>query len=159
MPSAIIRLRRARSSVDRVLASEAKGRAFDSHRARIHNTDLIALRAPVGLVLGARPVTLGERGFDRREVRGVELAIAEKSSRGTLSIQCALRGHSASPAAAGVEVIGATRLDLDGAPGPVTARFEPPLIARGTFYQTAIEIDLVWRGDKPLYLSGPPAAF
>jgi predicted O-methyltransferase YrrM len=132
---------------------------FDPHRARIHNTDLIALRAPLGFVLGTRPVTLGERSFDRQEVRGVELTIAERSSRGTLSIQCALRGHSASDAASGVEVIGATRLDLDGAQERVAARFEPPLIAHGSFYQMAIEIALVWRGDEPLSLSGPPTAF
>jgi predicted O-methyltransferase YrrM len=132
---------------------------FDPHRARIHSTDLIALRAPSGFVLGARPVTFGERSFDRQDVRGVELAIAEKSSLGTLSIQCALRGHSASRATPGVEVIGATRLDLDGAPGRVTARFEPPLIARGSFYQIAIEIALVWRGDEPLRLSGLPTVF
>ena len=135
------------------------GLPFDKHRARIHNSDLIALRAPLGVVVGERPVTLGERGFDRREVHGVELTIAERSSRGTLSIQCALRGHSASPSNPGVEIIGATSLDLDGAHGPVTARFEPPLVARGEFYQMALETALVWRGEAPLYLSGPPAVF
>ena len=135
------------------------GLPFDKERARIHNSDLIALRAPSGLVVGARPVTLGERGFDRREVRGVKLTIAEKSSRGTLSIQCAVRGHSASPANPGVEIIGATSLDLDGAEGPVTAAFEPSLAARGEFYQMATEIALVWRGDEPLYLAGPPTVF
>ena len=135
------------------------GLPFDKERARIHNSDLIALRAPSGLVLGARPVTLGERPFGRQEVRGVELTIAEKSSRGTLSIQCALRGHSASPGKPGVEIIGATSLNLDGAEGPVTVAFEPPLIATGEFYQRAVETALVWRGDKPLHLSGPPNIF
>jgi predicted O-methyltransferase YrrM len=135
------------------------GLPFDKERARIHNSDLIALRAPSGLVVGARPVMLGERVFDRPEIHGVELTIAEKSSRGMLSIQCALRGHSASPATPGVEIIGATSLDLDGAEGRVTAAFEPPLIAAGAFYQIAVETALVWRGDKPLYLSGPPTIF
>lgn len=135
------------------------GLPFDKERARIHNSDLIALRAPSGLVVGARPVTLGERGFDRQEVRGVELTIAEKSSRGTLSVQCALRGHSASPATPGVEIIGATSLALDGAEGPVSAAFEPPLTARGEFYQTAVETALMWRGERPLYLAGPPTIF
>jgi predicted O-methyltransferase YrrM len=135
------------------------GLPFDQTRARIHNSDLIALRAPCGLVVGARPVTLGERSFDRQDVRGVELMIARRSSRGTLSVQCALRGHSASPANPGVEIIGALSVDLDGAEGPVTAAFEPALIARGEFYQTAVEIALVWRGDKPLYLAGPPTVF
>jgi predicted O-methyltransferase YrrM len=135
------------------------GLPFDKERARIHNSDLIALRAPSGLVVGARPVTLGERGFDRQEVRGVKLTIAERSSRGTLSIQCALRGHSASPANPGVEIIGATSLDLDGGEGPVTAAFEPPLIAAGEFYQMAAEIALVWRGESPLHLASPPAIF
>src|SRR5262249_61552805 len=102
---------------------------FDPQRARIHSTDLIALRAPSGFVLGARPVTLGERSFDRQEVRGLELAIAERASPGTLSIQCALRGHSASRAAPGVEIIGATRPDLDGPPGRCSARLEPPPVA------------------------------
>jgi hypothetical protein len=132
------------------------GLPFDNRRARIHNSDLIALRAPSGLVVGARPVTLGERSFDRREVRGIELRIAERSSRGTLTAQCALRGHSASPANPGVEIIGAASLDLDDAQGPVTARFEPPLVARGDFYQMALEIALVWRGGSPLHLAGPP---
>jgi predicted O-methyltransferase YrrM len=132
------------------------GLPFDNQRARIHNSDLIALRAPSGLAVGARPVMLGERGFDRREVRGIELTIAERSSRGTLTIQCALRGHSASPSNSGVEIIGATNLDLDGAQGPVTARFEPPLVARGEFYQMALETALVWRGEVPLTLAGPP---
>jgi predicted O-methyltransferase YrrM len=132
------------------------GLPFDQHRARIHNSDLIALRAPSGLVVGARPVTLGERGFDRHEVRGVALTIAERSSRGTLTVQCALRGHSASPSNPGVEIIGATSLDLDDAQGPVTARFEPPLVARGDFFQVVLETALVWRGDTPLYLSGWP---
>jgi predicted O-methyltransferase YrrM len=132
---------------------------FDKERARIHNSDLIALRAPSGLVVGTRPVMLGERAFDRQEIRGVKLTIAEKSSRGTLSIQCALRGHSASPASPGVEIIGVTKLDLDGAEGLVAAGFEPPLTARGEFYQTAFETALVWRGDKPLYLAGPPTIF
>jgi predicted O-methyltransferase YrrM len=136
-----------------------EGLPFDKHRARIHNSDLIALRAPSGVVVGPRPVTLGERGFDRQEVHGVELTIAERSSRGTLSIQCALRGHSASPSNPGVEIIGATSLDLDGAHGPVTARFAPPLVARGEFYQMALETALMWRGDGPLYLSGPPRFF
>jgi predicted O-methyltransferase YrrM len=132
---------------------------FDPQRARIHNTDLIALRAPSGFVIGARPVTLGERSFDRQEVRGVALTIAATAPRGTLSIQCALRGHSTSPATAGVEIIGATSLDLEDAHGPVSARFEPPLTAPGPFYQMAIEIALVWRGAKPLRLSGPPTVF
>jgi predicted amino acid dehydrogenase len=101
-------------------------------------------------------VTLGERGFDRREAREVELTIAERSSRGTLTVQCALRGHSASRANPGVEIIGATSLDLDGAQGSVTAQFAPPLIARGEFYQMALEVALVWRGESPLYLAGPP---
>jgi predicted O-methyltransferase YrrM len=135
------------------------GLPFDKERARIHNSDLIALRAPSGLVVGARPVTSGERAFGRQEVRGVELTIAERSSRGTLSIQCALRGHSASPADPGVEIIGATTLDLDAAEGPVTAAFEPPLIAIGAFYQMAVETALVWRGDKPLHLAEPPTVF
>jgi predicted O-methyltransferase YrrM len=135
------------------------GLPFDPRRARIHNTDLIALRAPSGLVVGTRPVMSGERAFDRQEVRGVELRIAEKSSRGTLSIQCALRGHSASPGKPGVEIIGATTLELEGAEGPVTAAFEPPLIAAGEFYQRAVETALVWRGERPLYLAAPPTIF
>jgi predicted O-methyltransferase YrrM len=138
---------------------ERDGLPFDQARARIHNSDLIALRAPSGLVVGARPVMLGERGFDRPEVRGVELTIAERSSRGTLTVQCALRGHSTSPSNPGVEIIGATSLDLDGALGAVTARFEPPLVARGDFYQMALETALVWRGKAPLYLPGPPSVF
>jgi predicted O-methyltransferase YrrM len=132
---------------------------FDPRRARIHNTDLIALRAPTGFVIGARPVTLGERSFERQEVRGVALTIAEQAPRGTLSIQCALRGHSASPGSPGVEIIGAASLDLDGALGPVAVRFEPSLIASGTFYQMAIEVALVWRGERPLHLSRPPTVF
>ena len=135
------------------------GLPFDQQRARIHNSDLIALRAPVGLVVGARPVTLGERSFDRQEVCGVELTIVERSARGTLSIQCALRGHSASRTNPGVEIIGATSLELDGAQGPVAARFVPPLIATGAFYQMALDTALMWRGDKPLYLAGPPTVF
>jgi predicted O-methyltransferase YrrM len=135
------------------------GPPFDKERARIHNSDLIALRAPSGLVVGARPVTLGERVFDRQEVRGIELTIAQPSARGTLTIQCALRGHSASSANLGVEIIGATSLDLDAAQGPVKARFEPPLVARGAFYQMALETVLVWNGEAPLYLSGPPRVF
>ena len=133
------------------------GLPFDQERARIHNSDLIALRAPTGLVVGVRPLTLGERVFDRKEVHGIELTITERCSRGTLSIQCALRGHSASPSSPGVEIIGATSIDLDGEQGPVTARFEPPLIARGEFYQMALETALVWHGEAPLYLSGPPS--
>jgi len=128
-------------------------------RARIHNSDLIALRAPTGFVIGARPVTLGERSFERQEVRGVALTIDEQAPHGTLSIQCALRGHSASPGSPGVEIIGAASLDLDGALGPVAIRFEPSLIASGTFYQMAIEVALVWRGERPLHLSRPPTVF
>ena len=135
------------------------GLPFDKERARIHNSDLIALRAPSGLVVGARPLTLGERVFDRREVRGIELTMAQPSARGTLSVQCALRGHSASPANPSVEIIGATSVELVGAQGPVTARFEPPLLARGEFYQMALETALVWRGERPLYLAGPPTIF
>jgi predicted O-methyltransferase YrrM len=132
---------------------------FDKQRARIHNSDLIALRAPSDLVVGARPVLLGERGFDRQEIRGVKLTIVEKSARGTLSIQCALRGHSASAASSGVEIIGAISLDLDGAEGPVSAPFEPPLVAAGAFYQMAVDVALMWRGEKPLHLSGPPTIY
>jgi predicted O-methyltransferase YrrM len=135
------------------------GLPFDKERARIHNSDLIALRAPSGLVVGARPLTLGERVFDRREVHGIELTIAQPSARGTLTVQCALRGHSASSANLGVEIIGATSLELDAAQGPVSARFEPPLVARGEFYQMALETVLVWNGEAPLYLSGPPRVF
>jgi len=132
------------------------GLAFDKERARIHNSDLIALRAPSGLVVGARPVTLGERVFDRREVRGIELTVEQRSARGTLAVQCALRGLSASRTNPSVEIIGATSAELDGAQGPVMARFEPPLVARGEFYQMALETALMWRGETPLYLSGPP---
>jgi predicted O-methyltransferase YrrM len=135
------------------------GLPFDKERARIHNSDLIALRAPSGLVVGARPVTLGERVFDRQEVRGIELTIAQPSARGTLTVQCALRGHSASRANPGVEIIGATSVALDGAQGSATARFEPPLVAHGEFYQMALETALVWRGESPLYLAGPPTVF
>lgn len=135
------------------------GLPFDQGRARIHNSDLIALRGPSGLVVGARPVMLGERGFDQHEVRGAELTIAERSSRGTLTIQCALRGHSASASNPGVEIVGATSIDLDGAQGPLKVRFEPPLVARGDFYQMALETALVWQGESPLYLAGSPKIF
>jgi len=135
------------------------GLPFDKDRARIHNSDLIALRAPSAFVVGARPVTLGERSFAGQEVRGVEVRIAAPSSRGTLSIQCALRGQSASPETPGIEIIGATSLDLDGAPGAIAARFEPPLIAAGAFYQMATEVALVWRGETPLCLAEPPSVF
>jgi predicted O-methyltransferase YrrM len=134
-------------------------RPFDKQRMSIHNTDLIALRGASAFIVGARPVTSGERRFDRQEVRGVRLAIGEKSSRGALSVQCVLRGHSRAHGSSGAEMIGEARLDLDGTERTVTARFDPPLTIAGIFYQMATETALVWDGDAPLHLAEPPTVF
>jgi hypothetical protein len=147
------------SDCGNALGPQRNSRPFDKHRQRIHNTDLIALRASAAFIVGSRPVTSGEQRFDRQEVRGVRLTIGQRSSRGVLSVQCVLRGHSSARGSPGVEMIGETRLDLDGTDGTVTARFDPPLTITGIFYQMATETALVWDGDAPLPLAEPPTVF
>jgi hypothetical protein len=111
------------------------------------------------LFVGSRPVLSGERLFHQQEVHGVRLTIGEKSPPGTLSVQCAFRGHTNTPGSTGIEIFGDGSLDLDGAEGPVTLRFARPLVAVGTFYAMTTETALVWDGDAPLHLTGPPALF
>jgi predicted O-methyltransferase YrrM len=141
------------------LSQYRNSRPFDKQRAWIPNTDFAVLRGPSGLFVGSRPVVSGERVFHQQEVRGIRLTIGKSSSPGTLSIQCVLRGHSNTRGSAGVEIFGDTRLDLDGAEGPMTARFGHPLIATGTFYGMSTETALVWDGNAALHLTGPPTLF
>jgi hypothetical protein len=70
-----------------------------------------------------------------------------------------LRGHSKTRGSTGVEIFGDTTLHLDGAEGPITARFERPLVATGTFYAMTVETALVWDGDVPLHVTVPPTLF
>lgn len=141
------------------LSRYRKSRPFDEQRVWIPNSGFVVLRGPSGLFVGSRPVLSAERLFHQREVRGVRLTIGKNPSAGTLSVQCVLRGHSNTRASTGVEVLGDTKLDLDGAAGPITARFERPLVATGTFYAMTTETALVWDGDVPLHVTVPPTLF
>jgi hypothetical protein len=132
-------------------------RPFDPHRTAVVNTDFAVLGAPSDLFIGSRPVAFGARPFSGRRISGVRLARKPPLSSGTLCVQCILRGHA--QAAPLLEVLGGATVNVDGAAGPLSIEFDPPLIAEGQLDTVTAEPILVWNGPGSLVLTAPPEVF
>jgi hypothetical protein len=127
-------------------------KAYDKDRTRIHNTDLIVLRAPRHRTIADRPWSPGQRRVSWGEVRGVRVPLAAPSGHGTLHVQIVLRGFGSHPA----EVAGATSIALNEAHETVTASLPKELSLPNEFAVFSVEPCLVWEGEAPLRLAGEP---
>jgi predicted O-methyltransferase YrrM len=128
---------------------------FDRNRTTIHNTDLLALRAPRHVVIAERPQTTGQQLFRNRRVSGMTLTIASSTASGTLTAQCVLRGFGRTL----VEVVGETSLALEDAGRNIVVRFSEPIVLDGEFAHVTIEPWLAWQGETALLLAEPPVLF
>jgi predicted O-methyltransferase YrrM len=127
-------------------------KAFDPNRSGIPESDFIVLRAPASHLVGVRPRTFGEILVPLPRVNGIELSLAAPQ-RGTLHVQCILRGFSARGHA---EVTGRVSVDVDGTSTTVAAMFETPIIVENEFDHYRAEPWLIWMGARSLELNAEP---
>jgi predicted O-methyltransferase YrrM len=126
--------------------------AHDQNRTRIHNTDLIVLRAPREQYITDRPWTPGQQRRADSRVNGIRLALNGSRGEGTLHAQVVLRGFGAQLA----EVSGTGSLRLTAAPDTITIPLASPLSLTGAFTHFTVEPWLMWEGQQPLRLTQPP---
>jgi hypothetical protein len=129
-------------------------RPFDRQRAAIANTDLLVLRAPQDVLVGARPVSFGLQPVFDRKVSGITLTRKPPLARGTLSVQCILRTFAGAQPVA--EQLGGATVEIDDTAGDVSVEFERPIVADGRFDTIIAEPILVWSGSTTLVLAAPP---
>jgi hypothetical protein len=129
---------------------------YDLHRATIHNTDFLVLRAPPYLVVGKRPETAGQKSFHSRTATGFKLTLKEQAPTGTLTAQCIVRGFGEKL----VEVEGQTTVELDGANGMMAIPFLNPIsLDSGNYDGISAELWLAWDGPEPLRLATAPEVY
>lgn len=127
--------------------------AFDAHRASIHNTDFMVLRAPPALVVGSRPVTTGQIPLNRPSVDGVVVSVANGSTpEGWLYAQCIVRSFGGGKQ---TEIIKEAKAHLEGNRTIWKLTFDDGLVGDQDANCTA-EIWLTWDGSEPLKLSDEP---
>jgi len=126
----------------------------DKTRVGVAETELAVLRAPFEFVVGKRPRSAGSERIDQRQVSGLALSLAGAPPRGTLRIQCALRGHGDTQE----EAIATAMHAIDGA-GEIRIAFDHPLAVDGNFYKITAETWLSFDGAEPLRLAAPPKVF
>jgi predicted O-methyltransferase YrrM len=129
--------------------------AFDTRRSAIRDTDFIILRAPRGYMVDNQPRHFSLTRQLSNRVDGIRLTLAEPAGYGVLHVQTMLHAYGASAA----EAIASQTLQIDGAPGVVTVRFDTPLRIDGAFAYFTVEPWLSWRSERPLLLSEPPQPF
>jgi len=129
-----------------------RSKAYDRDRARIHNTDLIILRAPRQRTLSRRPWSPGQSRIARGPIHGIRLEIGAPRPTGTLHAQIILRGFGAQPA----EVFASASVEIDDAREAVSIRLASPLALAGDFTHFTVEPNLIWQGDQPLRLMRDP---
>jgi predicted O-methyltransferase YrrM len=130
-------------------------KAFDRERTGIHNTDMMIIRAPATLPIGARPTTPGEQPWSSNSVQGLRLTLAPGNGPGLLQVQCVVRGFGATL----VEVTGETNTAVEAQSTTVSANFDPPVVLEGKFLRIGVEPWLIWRGSTPLRLLEPPSVY
>jgi hypothetical protein len=126
--------------------------SFDRARSAIPNTDFIVLGAPSSYVVVNRPATFGRLRWWTPAVNGVEVQFGN-AAPGLLDVQVVLRGFGAQP----VEAIGQTTVRLEAATGTVSVPLD--IHVEGQFIYFNVETWLIWRGDLPLHLKGPPQPY
>jgi predicted O-methyltransferase YrrM len=126
-------------------------KAYDSERRGIVGTDFIVLRAPYAYYLRDRPRTFGEVAWPSTKVQGLRLQLA-KPNKGTLHIQCVLRGYG-DPTI--FERIGEISMAIDGEVGKLDTMFKVPLMVEESS-RYSVEPWLIWVGSAPLALSEVP---
>lgn len=130
-------------------------KAFDRERTGIKNTDMMVIRAPATLRVGARPTTPGEQPWSSNTVHGLRMTLAPGNGRGCLHVQCVVRGFGKQL----VEHIGETNIAVDGQSTTISASFDPPVALDGKFIRIGVEPWLIWRGDTSLRLLEPPSIY
>jgi hypothetical protein len=128
-------------------------KAYDPERKFIPHTDFIVLRAPMTHIVATRPRTFGEVPWPTRTVEGLKVELVERQ-KGTLHVQCVLRGFGpvtmlerGDNASVGVD---------DSSGGDISIHFEEPLTLPQDCSAYRVEPWLIWDGEQPLQIVGPP---
>jgi predicted O-methyltransferase YrrM len=127
---------------------------LDRTRIAVAGTDFAVVRAPQHVFVGSRPRSGGIQKAYLGRVDGVALSIVAAPARGTLVVQCALRGHGRVTA----EIIATARHEIERA-GSMKIAFDRPLVLDGAYEHMTVEPWLAWNGEQPLRLSSPPTVF
>jgi predicted O-methyltransferase YrrM len=133
-------------------------KSFDPARDHVDGTGFVILRAPLTFRLAKdRPRTFGELAWTKPEVRGLAVSLDGRQGRGSLHVQCILRGFGGGQPPA-QEIIAASQEIEPGTRDievtlPQGAGMEPPR------ERYSIESWLIWTGRGPLCLAGVPSPF
>jgi predicted O-methyltransferase YrrM len=126
-------------------------RAFDRNRTRIPNTDFMIIRSGPFVLVYREPREFGQNLHPGNSVHGVMLDV-DHCTGGTLCMQVVLRGFGRQPA----EATASAAIELAPRSGPCHLDLPPTTIEGDYAYFTA-ELWLIWDGDQPLKLVGPPS--
>jgi predicted O-methyltransferase YrrM len=131
------------------------GHSYDLHRASVHNTDFMILRAPSKFVIGERAVTTRQAVVGRKTLRGIAINIAECLSEGALSVQCIVRGFGEKQ----TEWMSEATADIHDKRGILQLDLKECYHPDDTATSLTVELWLTWVGDRPLELATPPHVF
>lgn len=130
-------------------------RAFDKSRCGLQTMDCAILRAPQSVTIGDRPWTSGNVRWTSSTLSGLELDLLEGPSQGKLYAQVVFRGFSGNGSQ--YEEMIERSIDLNSG-NSLKVRIDTPLsLSPSDTY--LVEPWLVWHGDSPLRVAGPPKVF
>lgn len=130
-------------------------KAYDRHRTRIRNTDLIVLQAPSYRPIEQRPVGFGLMPWTHTSVAGLRVRFEATTAPGTIYAQVVLRGFGATL----TEKLGEASVVVSPGTQEVSIAFAPPLSLDGEFGEFSVEPWLIWHGKEPLRLTTTPLPF
>jgi predicted O-methyltransferase YrrM len=130
-------------------------KAFDRHRTNIPGTDFMILRAPPFHVVGERPQSFGDTWWRKSEVHGLTLSFDGRQGRGTLHVQCILRGFGDTLA----ETFAESSCEIPAEASQMSVSFAPPAAFDKRFAHYSVEPWLIWSGERSLRLRSLPAPF